>query len=281
MTTGYLNAIDAAALDAELMSTPGFSLEQLMELAGLAVAEAIYQGIPAGCTDKRKILFVCGPGNNGGDGLVAARHLYFFRHYDCVIVYPKRSKNPHFLNLVKQCEDINIPILDKMPADIDSYDGIIDAIFGFSFKGEPRAPFASILFQIIAVQQQQQQQQQQQNPPVVSFGNHRMSLMGQLQQNPNQRMSLMGRMSEVSYGRAMSGLSALSIDWENMDDFDVNVDHSEHINNSIGAAAAAAVAATGAMGRGNRGTRVASRSSMRHPSIQSGTDNDAHVQFRL
>mmetsp|Transcript_7761 Transcript_7761/g.7620 ORF Transcript_7761/g.7620 Transcript_7761/m.7620 type:complete len:486 (-) Transcript_7761:143-1600(-) len=163
MTTGYLNAFDAAALDAELMSTPGFSLEQLMELAGLAVAEAVYQGIPAGCSDRRKILFVCGPGNNGGDGLVAARHLYFFRHYDCVIVYPKRSKNPHFLNLVKQCEDINIPILDKMPIDIDSYDGIIDAIFGFSFKGKPRAPFASILCQLIAAQQQQEQQQSDQS----------------------------------------------------------------------------------------------------------------------
>ncbi|MGK3739178.1 MAG: hypothetical protein ACI8RD_005737, partial [Bacillariaceae sp.] len=137
--------------------------------------------------------------------------------------------------------------------------------------------------------QQHQQQYQNPNPPVVSFGNHRMSLMGQLQQNPNARMSLMGRMSEVSYGRAMSGLSALSIDWENMDDFDVNVDHSEHINN------AAAVAAASAMGRGgqgnvgnvgNRGSggpRVASRSSMRHPSIQSGgTDNsDSHVQFKL
>eukprot|EP00985_Skeletonema_marinoi_P030104 scaffold30536_cov73-Skeletonema_marinoi.AAC.1 len=31
----------------------------------------------------------------------------------------------------------------------------------------------------------------------------------------------------------MSGLSALSIDWENMDDFDINVDHSEGINNDI------------------------------------------------
>jgi len=127
------------------------------------------------------------------------------------------------------------------------------------------------------IQQQQQlhlqQQLQQQNQPVMSFGNHRMSLMGQLQQNPDQRMSLMGRMSHVSYGRAMSGLSALSIDWENMDDFDVNVDHSQHINNSLGAA--------GAMGRGNRGPRVASRSSMRVPSIQSGTDNDEHVQFKL
>jgi hypothetical protein len=41
-STGYLNAEDANALDQELMSTPGFSLEQLMELAGLSVAEAVY-----------------------------------------------------------------------------------------------------------------------------------------------------------------------------------------------------------------------------------------------
>eukprot|EP00560_Eucampia_antarctica_P005977 CAMPEP_0197824288 /NCGR_PEP_ID=MMETSP1437-20131217/1543_1 /TAXON_ID=49252 ORGANISM="Eucampia antarctica, Strain CCMP1452" /NCGR_SAMPLE_ID=MMETSP1437 /ASSEMBLY_ACC=CAM_ASM_001096 /LENGTH=768 /DNA_ID=CAMNT_0043423841 /DNA_START=53 /DNA_END=2360 /DNA_ORIENTATION=+ len=43
-----------------------------------------------------------------------------------------------------------------------------------------------------------------------------------------------GRMSitsENTFGRAMSGLSALSIDWENMEDFDINVDHSAHINN--------------------------------------------------
>lgn len=36
--------------------------------------------------------------------------------------------------------------------------------------------------------------------------------------------------SAISFGRAMSSLSALSIDWENMEDFDVNVDHSAHIN---------------------------------------------------
>ena len=39
--------------------------------------------------------------------------------------------------------------------------------------------------------------------------------------------------SETTFGRAMSGLSALSIDWENMEDFDVDVDHSEGINNDI------------------------------------------------
>lgn len=55
---------------------------------------------------------------------------------------------------------------------------------------------------------------------------------------PGQRGSVKGhgRMSiasEETFGRAMSGLSALSIDWENMDDFDVNVDHSAHINSDV------------------------------------------------
>jgi NAD(P)H-hydrate epimerase len=60
--TGYLNAKDAAALDAELMSTPGFSLEQLMELAGLAVAEAVYLvSNENGVTSRKKrVLLVCG-----------------------------------------------------------------------------------------------------------------------------------------------------------------------------------------------------------------------------
>ena len=50
------------------MSTPGFSIDQLMELAGLSVASAVYDAFP----DAKAALIVAGPGNNGGDGLVAA-----------------------------------------------------------------------------------------------------------------------------------------------------------------------------------------------------------------
>jgi NAD(P)H-hydrate epimerase len=155
MPTGYLNAADAAALDDELMSTPGYCLEQLMELAGLAVAEAVYQGIPPTVEKKRKILLTCGPGNNCGDGLVAARHLFFFNHYDCTIVYPKRSNKQHFVNLVHQCEDVGIPFLEEMPSmeELETYDAIVDSIFGFSFKGEPREPFATVMKQMIQAQQ--------------------------------------------------------------------------------------------------------------------------------
>lgn len=112
------------------------------------------------------------------------------------------------------------------------------------------------------------------NPSIISFGN---------------RMSLTGRMSEVSYGRAMSGLSALSIDWENMDDFDINVDHSAHINNGIGGHQMGGTGtAVGAMGgyelefkpMGGVGGR---RSSMRQPLMSGGpaTENDAHVSFKI
>ena len=162
---GFLDAAAAAALDEELMTQPGFTLEQLMELAGLSVAEAAFQmlseqSVTNDTTAKKKILIVCGPGNNGGDGLVAARHLYHFG-YEPVIVYPKRSssRQPHYANLVQQCEDLQIPVLEEMPHDDsvlllqEDYALIIDSIFGFSFKGEPREPFKSILQTMQAVQQ--------------------------------------------------------------------------------------------------------------------------------
>ena len=112
------------------------------------------------------------------------------------------------------------------------------------------------------------------NPSIISFGNH--------------RMSLTGRMSEVSYGRAMSGLSALSIDWENMDDFDINVDHSAHIDNGMGGHQMGTGATAGIMGgydldpkpMGGAGGR---RSSMRQPLMLGGpgSESDAHVSFKL
>jgi NAD(P)H-hydrate epimerase len=159
ITTGYLNAADAAALDGELMSTPGYTLEQLMELAGLAVAEAVYEvisfALPDGNTKsprrETKILVICGPGNNGGDGLVAARHLYMFGCTDIMIVYPAlhKVKHPHYINLITQCQDLGITISVDMPNDWSSqYSLVVDAIFGFSFRGDPRPPYDTILEQL-------------------------------------------------------------------------------------------------------------------------------------
>jgi NAD(P)H-hydrate epimerase len=45
------------------MSDGGFSLDQLMELAGLSVAEAVYRVHPP--AKGKNVLLACGPGNNG------------------------------------------------------------------------------------------------------------------------------------------------------------------------------------------------------------------------
>ena len=67
------------------------SFQQLMELAGLACAMTL-----AKVYNKDKyprVLVCCGPGNQGGDGLVAARHLgnehpYFYYYYKLLDLPP-------------------------------------------------------------------------------------------------------------------------------------------------------------------------------------------------
>ena len=67
----FLDQENSIQLDVDLMQQPGFSLDQLMELAGLSVASAITKEYSV--SDHKNVLIVAGPGNNGGDGLVAAR----------------------------------------------------------------------------------------------------------------------------------------------------------------------------------------------------------------
>lgn len=91
-------------------------------------------------------MVVVGGGNNGGDGLVCARHLKLFG-YDPLVVYPKRTDKELYKNLVNQCEKMDIKVTDKLPSE-DQINLIIDAIFGFGFSGEIREPFGKLLQEI-------------------------------------------------------------------------------------------------------------------------------------
>ncbi|KAJ9155601.1 NAD(P)H-hydrate epimerase [Pleurostoma richardsiae] len=142
MALKTLSAKAAAALDKDLMSTGAFSIDQLMELAGLSVSQAVYRVHPP--SKGRNVLVACGPGNNGGDGLVAARHLWHYGYHP-TIYYPKRSKSELYQRLTKQLEDLDVAFVDDFSSALKTTDHVVDAIFGFSFSGEVREPFPAVI----------------------------------------------------------------------------------------------------------------------------------------
>lgn len=145
----YLNQREAQNIDIELFNDYKFTIEQLMELAGQSVASAICKSFPLKSlsNQNRKVLLCCGPGNNGGDGLVAARHLKIFG-YNPEVFYPKRPNKDLFNTLSVQCQRHGIPFLDQMPETFhinEQYNLLVDAIFGFSFRGDIRPPFLELI----------------------------------------------------------------------------------------------------------------------------------------
>jgi len=142
----YLGQADAINLDIELFNDFKFTVVQLMELAGLACAHALASEFPAASLiPQRPVLVVVGPGNNGGDGLVMARHLHLLG-YTAHIFYPKRTDQELFSDLVHQAKEADVIFLDSLPEDISSqYSLVVDAIFGFSFKPPVRPLFMPIL----------------------------------------------------------------------------------------------------------------------------------------
>lgn len=137
----YLNQEEATNIDVELFNDYKFSVDQLMELAGLSCAHAIAKEFPS-----VEVLIVAGPGNNGGDALVAARHLKLMKFMPH-IYYPKRTDKPLYNNLVAQCTLMDIPFIDTCPDILTAtrYKLIVDGLFGFSFKPPVREAFKDVM----------------------------------------------------------------------------------------------------------------------------------------
>ncbi|GAB2271392.1 Pyridoxine/pyridoxamine 5'-phosphate oxidase 1, chloroplastic [Dionaea muscipula] len=165
-SVSYLSQREAVEIDENLMGPLGFSVDQLMELAGLSVATAIAEVYKP--STYTRVLAICGPGNNGGDGLVAARHLYHFG-YKPSICYPKRTPKPLYTGLVTQLESLYIPFLslEDLPSDLSNdFDIVIDAIFGFSFHGNPRPPFDDLIQRLVELHSYDQAHEK--SPVIVS-----------------------------------------------------------------------------------------------------------------
>ena len=98
------------------------SVPELMERAGKGLADVILRAF----AEAQRITAVCGGGNNGGDGRVAARHL--------------REAGREVLVLDAKGRE----------AGLGQPDLIVDALFGTGFSGEPRSNAARLIEQINA-----------------------------------------------------------------------------------------------------------------------------------
>ena len=126
------------------------SPEELMESAGTGIVHMILQRYP----DTKHILIFCGKGNNGGDGMVVARHLCLYM--DVTVLYhetPTASyQTLHQLDLLRQSAVSLIPIraeelssVHTTLSAIETPDLIIDAILGTGGRTSLYEPYHSLV----------------------------------------------------------------------------------------------------------------------------------------
>jgi yjeF C-terminal region, hydroxyethylthiazole kinase-related/yjeF N-terminal region len=132
----------AVELNAEYL---GVSSLQMMESAGKALADIIRHHAPD------NVLILCGKGNNGGDGMVAARHV---QDLEPVIVYHDDTgmsrQTACQLSVLKHCSVTVFPVRcrDDVIALNTAFSApglILDAMLGTGSSGNPREPIKTMV----------------------------------------------------------------------------------------------------------------------------------------
>ena len=133
------DAAEQRALDEWAIGERGIPGLDLMERAGAGLADLVGEMAPAG-----RIVAVCGKGNNGGDGFVAARLLRDRgREVDVLLLGDvEELRGDARLNAERLPGSPPAPFAASA---LDGAAGIIDAILGTGFSGVPREPAAGAI----------------------------------------------------------------------------------------------------------------------------------------
>jgi NAD(P)H-hydrate epimerase len=112
---------------------------ELMEAAGRAVAGAV-----AGLAPEGPVRVVCGKGNNGGDGFVAARLLREMGfEVEALLLWPGEDLRG---DAAVNCQRFGGEVVEGgLEARLAGSGAIVDAIFGTGFEGAPREPAAAAI----------------------------------------------------------------------------------------------------------------------------------------
>lgn len=149
VSSAQMRELEGAAVAA------GASLDELMERAGLAVAQEVW--LTLGVVAGRRILILAGPGNKGGDGLVAARYLAEWEAD--VIVYlvtPRAASDRNFkrvselgVRVIVSGEEHGVPALQEA---LDRAELVVDALLGIGHHRPIEGVLADVLQRLRAAE---------------------------------------------------------------------------------------------------------------------------------
>lgn len=134
------DAREAKEIDRISIQEIGIPSVVLMEKAALAVAGCVKANIHPG----DKILAVCGTGNNGGDGVAAAR-LLWEEGYSVTISLIGRmeSQSEEMKRQLSIVHNLGIPVCTGLPS--GEYNVILDALFGIGLVREVTGEYADVI----------------------------------------------------------------------------------------------------------------------------------------
>ena len=142
-----VTAAEMAEIDRRAIEEHDISADTLMENAGTATADAVLAAAgAAGLGEAPNFVILCGKGNNGGDGLVAARILHD-RDIPVKVFVLRPSKGGAFkvevaANLMRaEKSGVSVRFIEKEPEGLSEAlaeaDLVIDALLGTGSSGKP------------------------------------------------------------------------------------------------------------------------------------------------
>jgi hydroxyethylthiazole kinase-like uncharacterized protein yjeF len=136
-----LDAEEMRATDRWAIEERGVPSLELMETAGRAVADAA-----AEAARSSRAAVVCGKGNNGGDGLVAARVLRETGfEVETLLLAPGDQLSDDARANLDRLDGARAVDAAGLAAGIEGAGVVIDAVFGTGFAGTPRDPAAAAI----------------------------------------------------------------------------------------------------------------------------------------
>ncbi len=135
-------------VDRLMIEEIGITLPMMMENAGRNTAR-LTRYMLGGSVSGRKILVIAGPGGNGGGGLVAARHLVNAgAEVEVCISNSVEQMAPVTRMQYRIICEIGVGFADSDAVQTGGKDLVVDALLGYSQRGDPKGEVARIIKKI-------------------------------------------------------------------------------------------------------------------------------------